>query len=117
LASELRFTQVQIPVQSEREFTILRAALDRIFAPVEVEAFLSRVRSKGLRVRDFDGVLAKRVLEDSDRELRSAKTSAQQLYDALPVSDQAQIREHYLLRIEQVDDAVRTKFSKLYIDL
>jgi hypothetical protein len=36
------------------------------------------------------------------------------LYQGLPVSDQAQIRELYLSRIEQVDRVLRERFSKLY---
>ena len=44
---------------------------------------------------------------------RTAK-SAQQLYDALPVSDQAQVREFYLTALEAVDLPLREKFNKLY---
>jgi hypothetical protein len=36
------------------------------------------------------------------------------LYAALPVSDQAQMKEFYLSRVEEVDSALRTKFQKLY---
>jgi len=36
------------------------------------------------------------------------------LYEALPLSDQAQIREFYLSKVEEVDAALRTKFHKLY---
>ncbi len=40
--------------------------------------------------------------------------SAAQLYQALPVSDQAQMREFYLSKLEGVDMALRHKFKKLY---
>ena len=40
--------------------------------------------------------------------------SAWQLYQALPVSDQAQMRELYLSKLETVDIALRHKFKKLY---
>ena len=38
----------------------------------------------------------------------------QQLYESLPVSDQAQMREFYLSKLETVDQALRHKFKKLY---
>ena len=43
-----------------------------------------------------------------------AKSGAQKLYQALTVSDQAQMREFYLSRVEEVDSALRTKFQQLY---
>ena len=52
---------------------------------------------KGIRVRDFDGVLAQRVLE---RVVAEAGLNAKQLYESLPVSDQAQMREFYLSKLE-----------------
>jgi hypothetical protein len=36
------------------------------------------------------------------------------LYEALPVSDQAQMREFYLSRLESVEVALRHKFKRLY---
>jgi len=43
-----------------------------------------------------------------------AGLSAWQLYQALPVSDQAQMREFYLSRLEGIDATLRHKFKKLY---
>jgi hypothetical protein len=40
--------------------------------------------------------------------------TARSLYGSLPVSDQAQMREFYLSKIEEVDPALRAKFHKLY---
>ena len=40
--------------------------------------------------------------------------TARTLYEALPVSDQAQVREFYLSKVEEVDPALRAKFHKLY---
>jgi hypothetical protein len=40
--------------------------------------------------------------------------SAWQLYQALPLSDQAQMREFYLSKLETVGIALRHKFKKLY---
>ena len=66
---------------------------------------------KGIRVRDFDAVLAQRLLEGVVGE---AGLNAKQLYESLPVSDQAQMREFYLSKLESVDVALRHKFKKLY---
>jgi len=40
--------------------------------------------------------------------------AARSLYESLTVPDQGQIRELYLLKIEEVDPALRARFSKLY---
>jgi len=40
--------------------------------------------------------------------------NSQQLYQSLTLSDQAQIREFYLSRLEGVAVALRHKFKKLY---
>jgi hypothetical protein len=44
----------------------------------------------------------------------SSDLSAWQLYQALPVSDQAQMREFYLSKLEGIDGALRHRFRKLY---
>jgi hypothetical protein len=67
---------------------------------------------KGIRVRDFDAVLKIRALDDVVGP--QADLSAWQLYQELPVSDQAQIREFYLSKLEGIDAALRHKFKKLY---
>ena len=61
----------------------------------------------------FDLVLAGGILEQSDESL-GKPGSAQKLYNGLAVSDQAQIREFYLSKIEEVDSTLRTKYQKLY---
>jgi hypothetical protein len=106
------FQQAVIKVEKEAEFEQLRSAIGRAFKAEKVEKFLREVRNKGLRVRDWDAVLARGVLEAVDKTL-NGKT-AQGLYDSLSVSDKAQIREFYLFRVEDVDPKLRTKFHKLY---
>ncbi len=102
------FEQAAIKVEKTQEFARLRAEIEQAFAPDKVERFLKQMDRNGIRIRDFDGVLAKRVL-DGDTALNS-----QQLYQSLALSDQAQMREFYLSKIEQVDGALRHKFKKLY---
>ena len=107
------FQQAAIPVQKQDEFQRLHQAFDRIFGPAANE-FLSKLQSRGLQVRQYERVLASGVIEQFATEIGPAR--AEQLYESLPLSDQAQIREHYLLRLEQVGEALRNKFAKVYID-
>jgi len=79
-----------------------------------MKQFLKRVESSGLRVRDVEAVLAKGLLEKVDESLAKSGQTAQQLYEALTVSDQAQLREFYLSKIEEIEPALRAKFQKLY---
>ena len=105
------FERVPIKVEKEREFARLRSAVEQAFLPEKVERFLKQLDRKGIRVRDFDAVLAQRLLEGVVGE---AGLEAKQLYESLPVSDQAQMREFYLSKLETVDQALRHKFKKLY---
>lgn len=105
------FEQAAIKVEKEAEFEELKSAIERAFQPKSVEQFLKRLSRANLRVRDWHAVLAKSVLEKTD-SLSGKK--ALQLYQALSLSDQAQMREFYLFRVEEVDPELRTKFHKLY---
>jgi hypothetical protein len=106
------FQPAAIKVEREKEFGALRGALNGVFAPERVEQFLKRLNSKGIRIRDFELVVASGVLEQVDDYL--AKSGARKLYEALPTSDRGQLREFYLSRIEEVDPALRAKYQKLY---
>ncbi len=104
------FEQAAIKVEKELEFSRLQKAVEQAFLPEKAERFLKQLDRKGIRVRDFDAVLAQRVLEG----FSEAGLNAKQLYESLPVSDQAQIREFYLSKLEGVAVALRHKFKKLY---
>jgi hypothetical protein len=106
----MAFEQAAIKVQKEREFARLQAAVEQAFLPEKIGSFLKQLDRKGIRVRDFDAVLARRVLETAGE----SGLNARQLYEALPVSDQALLREFYLSKLESVDTALRHKFKKLY---
>jgi len=103
----MAFEQAAIKVEKAEEFGKLQAAIEQAFRRENVERFLKQMDRKGIRVRDFDGMIAKGALE-------SAELNAQKLYEALTVSDQAQLREFYLSKLEGVDGALRHKFKKLY---
>ena len=105
----MAFEQAAIKVEKQQEFSALQTAVEQAFQPHSAEKFLHQMDRKGVRVRDFDGVLAKKVLESV-----GAKVNAAQLYQSLTLSDQAQMREFYLSKLETVEQSLRHKFKKLY---
>jgi len=105
------FEQATIKVVQERQFGELRAVIEQVLGPDRVIKFLKALDGRGLQVRNFDEILAAKVI-DSVAGVKAG--TAESLYRALPVSDQAQLREFYLSRIEEVDSALRVKFRKVY---
>jgi hypothetical protein len=116
----MAFEQAAIKIEKQQEYGKLQAVVEQVFSAEKTEKFLKQLDRKGVRVRDFDGVLAARALEDvaagskADRSEAGSDLSAWQLYQALPLSDQAQMRELYLSKLETVETALRHKFKKLY---
>ena len=108
------FQQAGIRVEKLDEFEQLQSALVRVFAPQDVERYLRLLQRKNVSIRDFPRVLREKLLEQSDAKLARGGKTAQQLYDALPVSDQAQMREFYLTTLEAVAQPLREKFNKIY---
>ncbi len=106
----MSFEQAAIKVEKAQEFARLQAAVEQAFLPEKAERFLKQLDRKGIRVRAFDAILAQQVLES----VGGAGLNARQLYESLPVSDQAQMREFYLSKLEKIDVALRHKFRKLY---
>ena len=107
----MAFEQATIKVEKEREFAELKSALERVFAADCVTKYLKKLDSRNIRVRDLDLVLAANVIDDV---AGSKSGTARSLYGALTVSDQAQMRELYLSKIEEVEPALRAKFNRLY---
>jgi hypothetical protein len=110
----MSFEQAAIKVEKPKEFAKLQAAVEQAFLPETVERFLKQLDRKGIRVREFDSVLSARVLEDAAGAASRFDLSAWQLYQELPLSDQAQMREFYLSKLETVEQSLRHKFKKLY---
>ena len=108
------FQQTVIRVEKEKEFEELRGAIDRALDLEKVEKFLKRVRRSGARIRELEVILARGVFEKVDTTV--AKLGAQKLYQALTVSDQAQLREFYLSKVEEVEPGLRTKLQQRYRD-
>jgi len=112
-AMTVGFEQAAIKIERPQEFAKLQVAVEQAFLPEKVQRFLKQLDRKGIRVREFDSVLSARALEDAAGP-RTSDLSAWQLYQELPLSDQAQMRELYLSKLETVDIALRHKFKKLY---
>jgi len=106
----VNFEQAAIKVEKAEEFARLQGAVEHAFLPQKVERFLKQLDRKGIRVRDFEAILAQRVLES----VGESGLNARQLYESLPLSDQGQMREFYLSKLETVDQVLRQKFRKLY---
>ena len=108
------FQQAAIKIEREKEFEELKSAIVRAFATEKVEKFLKRVHGAGYRVRDLEPILRNGILEKSDDALAKSGTTAQKLYESLTVCDQAQMREFYLSKVEEVAPELRTKYQKIY---
>jgi len=106
------FEQATIKIEKTQEFEELKGAILRVVAADRSGKFLKRVQGRGLRVRDLDAVIAKGVLDREDAAV--ARAGAAKLYQALTVSDRAQLKEFYLTQVEEVDQAMRHKFKKIY---
>jgi hypothetical protein len=109
------FEQATIKIEKPQEYAKLQTAVGQAFLPDKVERFLKQLDRKGIRIREFDSVLSARTLEvAAGGSAAKSDLSAWQLYQELPLSDQAQMREFYLSKLETVDTALRHKFKKLY---
>jgi hypothetical protein len=98
------FEQAVFAVQNEQGFQQLAQRIEAAFAANRTDLFLASVAGKKLRVRQFEQILDKGLLGKDSPEL----------YKALPISDQALIREKYLARIEKVPTELRQRFLKIY---
>jgi hypothetical protein len=108
------FEQATIKVEKEREFALLRDAIRNAFSGPEIEKLLRGLQRKGIRVREVERVLTSGLLEAADPALAKSGKTALQWYQELTLSDQAQIREFYLFRVEEVSPELREEFNKLY---
>ena len=98
------FQQTPIPIFKPAAFGRVKTAIDETFAPPSVESFLKRVQRVKLQVRNFEKILEGGLLGDE------AKVNYSQLGD----TDRGQIRELYLSSVEQVTQALRGKYLKVY---
>ncbi len=109
----MAFEQATIKVEKEKEFSELKSAITTAFSPENVQTFLKRVSSAGVRIRDLDSILSKGLFEQIEGAVAKRQRS-QALYSSLPVTDQAQLKEFYLFKVEEVAPELRAKFHKIY---
>ena len=107
----MAFEQATIKVEKVAEFGQLQRAVEEAFSPIKVKRFLKSLHRGKIRVRDFDAVLVTKTLEAITGR---TDFNARGLYGSLTLSDQAQMRELYLSKLEMVDTPLRHKFKKLY---
>jgi hypothetical protein len=105
------FEKGLIKVEKEREFGDLKAAIEKTFKAERVTKYLKELQSRGIRVRDLEAAFAADAIDLASGDKPG---TARSLYDSLPVPDQAQVREFYLSKVEEVDLGVRAMFHKLY---
>ena len=110
----MTFEQAVIKVQKAAQFGELKAAIECAFAPGTVEKLLKRLDSRGVQIRNFDGVLDQQIIEYVDGSLRKNGKTAKALYQDLTLTDQGQMREFYLSKLEQVEEALRHRFRKVF---
>ncbi len=107
----VKFEQGVIKVEKEREFGDLKAAIEKAFAADRVTKYLKELGSrKHSSPRPGCGFRGGCDRPGGGREGWNGAVFVQ----SLPVSDQAQVREFYLSKVEEVDPALRAKFHKLY---
>jgi len=82
----------------------MHALIDLAFGPHNVEIFLARLSHTVRNVRNFEAVLERGLLGKD----------AVMLYNALPVSDQAQTRERYFQAVEKVPEDLRQRYCRVY---
>jgi hypothetical protein len=105
------FVQATIKVVDDAGFGELKGFIEGVFSGDRTAKYLKALDNRRIRVRDLHAIFAANVI---DEVAGSKAGTARALYESLPVSDQGQMREFYLSKIEEVDQALRAKFHKLY---
>ncbi len=112
----MAFQQAPLAVEKVAEFEELKRIVVRAVSGNQAERFLGLLAGDQVRVRDFEGALKRGAFDRivKNESAKGEKDRALKLYQGLPVLDQAQVREFYLSKIEDVPEALRAKFRKLY---
>jgi hypothetical protein len=102
--SHALYERPPVTVADPAIFNNVKSAIEGSFAAGNIEKFLRSLERAGVRVRDFEAVLAAGRL--------GVGTAVE--YGKLTDGDQGQIREFYLASLERVEPALREKYFKLY---
>jgi hypothetical protein len=112
--SRTEFERPKLEIQAKQVYEVLHAAVERLLASAAEDRFLHKLDQRGVKARDFEQVLATKVLEQLDERLAGSGKTASQWYAELPVPGQGQLREFYLTAVEAVDPFLREKYAKIY---
>ena len=107
----MAFEQATIPVQNAEAFGQMKSLLEKAISPANAPKLLKEIVGAGLTVWKLEAMLPKSLLE---KAAGMPAGQAEKWYREMPLSDQGQIREIYLTRIEQVEGPVRDKYKKAY---
>ena len=102
------FERAEIPVVNAGSFETLKNAIDEVFRRDMIDRTLKGMESASLQIRDVEKVIANHLRSEK------LKSGAWELYAGLGLSDQGQIREYYLTKIEELDPELRRKYKKLF---
>jgi hypothetical protein len=105
----MTFEQAGIAVQST-EFEKLKDVINSALSAANINKFMKAVDSNGFLIRQFEEILDRGLLNKAV----NGSPSALELYKNMPASDQGQMREFYLTRIEEVAVDIRKKYQKIY---
>jgi hypothetical protein len=105
----MAFEQAGIAVQST-EFEKLKDLINSALSTANINKFMKAVDNNGFLIRQIEEILDRGLLN----KVVSGSASALELYKKMPASDQGQLREFYLTRIEEVAVEVRKKYQKIY---
>ena len=119
--AETGFTQATIPIQNAAAFDELKRMVEEVLQG-RPERLLRLLARRRLVVRDFERIAAQSLLEKAQDDrgwlarLASAPPEgrAAKLYRSLPVTDQAQFREYYLTRVEQIGEDLRSRYREAF---
>ena len=118
---EAGFKQATIAIQNAAAFDELKGMVEGVLQR-RPEQLLRLLTSRRVCVREFERIAAKNLLEraQDDRgwlaRLASSPPEGRvaKLYGSLPVTDQAQFREYYLTRVEQIGDDLRARYREAF---
>jgi hypothetical protein len=105
----MAFERAEIPVVNATSFEMLKGAIDDAFRKDLVGRTLKSLDSADVQIRNVEKVIA-----DHLRSERLNGTAAWALYSELSLSDQGQIREYYLTKVEELHPELRRKYKKLF---
>ena len=118
---EAGFKQATIPIQSAAAFDELQGMVEEVLQR-RLERLLRLLTRRRVTVREFERIAALNLLEKAQdgrgwlARLASSPPGgrAAKLYGSLPVTDQAQFREYYLTRVEQIGDDLRGRYREAF---